>query len=80
MTPRKTPIKKNPPAALLLALKAFLDSIPLGSVIAVAGIVMVLYAYFTGTINITQAFEYFGFVSGGSAAIGIMRTHARKGL
>lgn len=64
----------------MYALKEFLDSVPLGSVLAIAGIVMVLYAYFTGTINITQAFEYFGFVSGGSAAIGIMRTHASKGL
>lgn len=64
----------------MYALKEFLDSVPLGSVIAVAGIVMVLYAYFTGSISITQAFEYFAYVSGGSAAIGVMRTHARKGL
>lgn len=62
------------------ALKDFLDSVPLGSVIAVAGIVMVLYAYFTNSIDITQAFEYFGYVAGGSAAIGVMRTHAGKGV
>lgn len=62
------------------SLKDLLDSIPLGSVIALCGIVMVLYAYFTGTIDITQAFEYFAYVSGGSAVIGVMRTHAGKGV
>jgi hypothetical protein len=64
----------------LEALKDLLDTIPLGSVIALAGIVMVLYAYFTGSIDITQAFEYFGWLAGGSAAIGVMRTHAGKGV
>lgn len=66
--------------AVLEALKDLLDTIPLGSVIAVCGIVMVLYAYFTGTITIDEAFRYFAYVSGGSAAIGFMRTHAGKGV
>lgn len=64
----------------MYALKEFLDSVPLGSVIAIAGIVMILYAYFTSTIDIDEAFRYFAYVSGGSTAIGIMRTHAGKGL
>lgn len=61
-------------------LKKFLDSVPMGTLIALAGIGCILYAYITGSINITQAFEYLGYTAGGSAAVGAMRTYSGKGL
>jgi hypothetical protein len=61
-------------------IKSILDSIPMGTLIALAGIGCVLYAFITGTINIEEAFKYLGLASGSAAVVGIMRTHAGKGL
>jgi hypothetical protein len=62
------------------AFHKFLDGVRLGSILTIVGVIMVMYAYFTGTIDIDEAFKYFGFVSGGSAAVGFMRTYSGKGI
>lgn len=58
----------------------FLNDLPLGSIIAVVGIVLIAFGYVTDDISINDAFQYLAYVGGSSAAIGIMRTHAGKGI
>lgn len=61
-------------------LSSLLDNAPIGTLIALAGIGCTLYAYITGSIDLHEAFEYLGYTSGSAAVVGVMRSHAGKGL
>lgn len=61
-------------------INAFLDNLRLGTIIALAGIVVTIVAYCTGDISIEEAFAFFGISAASGTGVGVMRTYSGKGL
>lgn len=57
----------------------FLDDLPLASLVAVASILVVVYAYVTNDISLNNALLGLGAVVGGSGVLGIARAQSGKG-
>lgn len=56
-----------------------LDNLPLGTLIAIAGIIVGIVGYITGDLSFEQAMIAIGAVNGGAGAIGLARAASGKG-
>lgn len=57
-----------------------LDDLPLGSLIAIAGIILSIIGYATGDLTYLEALAGCGITSGGGGAIGLARAQSGKGV
>lgn len=59
---------------------AFLDNIPLASILAIAGIVGALIALVVGDIEFDQFMLAIGATTGGAGVLGVARAQSGKGV
>jgi hypothetical protein len=67
-------------ATITKAITYLLDRLPVATVQAYAGIVVVLYAYFTGSISFIEAGAFLGLNGVGAAAVGKVRNESGRGV
>jgi hypothetical protein len=58
----------------------FLDNLRLGTLTFIIGSALLIVGYTTGGVTFDAAWKDFLYLGGASGAIGVMRTHAGKGV
>lgn len=70
----------GPLGTILAAITYVTDHLPVATVQAYAGIILTLYAYFTGTIDFLEAGAFLGLNGVGAAAVGKVRNESGRGV